>query len=128
MQKLLDALESLDDVQEVYTSAVLIGDGADGASDRCSTTTPVARRAGASCATSASSSGEAIIGANIFRDMFAAVRDIVGGRAGAYENVLGDARAHRARRDVAKRPRSSARTRSSASTSTTRRSAPAARC
>ena len=36
--------------------------------------------------------GEAIIGANIFRDMFAAVRDIVGGRAGAYENVLGDAR------------------------------------
>jgi uncharacterized protein YbjQ (UPF0145 family) len=36
--------------------------------------------------------GEAIVGANIFRDMFAAVRDIVGGRAGAYENVLGDAR------------------------------------
>jgi uncharacterized protein YbjQ (UPF0145 family) len=36
--------------------------------------------------------GEAIIGANIFRDLFAAVRDIVGGRAGAYENVLGDAR------------------------------------
>ena len=36
--------------------------------------------------------GEAIVGANIFRDLFAAVRDIVGGRAGAYENVLGDAR------------------------------------
>jgi len=36
--------------------------------------------------------GEAIVGANVFRDMFAAVRDIVGGRAGAYENVLGDAR------------------------------------
>jgi uncharacterized protein YbjQ (UPF0145 family) len=36
--------------------------------------------------------GEAIVGANIFRDMFAAVRDIVGGRAGAYEHVLGDAR------------------------------------
>ena len=36
--------------------------------------------------------GEAIIGANIFRDMFATVRDIVGGRAGAYANVLGDAR------------------------------------
>ena len=36
--------------------------------------------------------GEAIVGANIFRDMFAAVRDIVGGRAGAYENVLGEAR------------------------------------
>ena len=36
--------------------------------------------------------GEAIVGANIFRDLFAAVRDVVGGRAGAYENVLGDAR------------------------------------
>jgi uncharacterized protein YbjQ (UPF0145 family) len=32
--------------------------------------------------------GEAIMGANIFRDMFARVRDIVGGRAGSYENVL----------------------------------------
>ncbi|KAB7646597.1 heavy metal-binding domain-containing protein [Polymorphobacter fuscus] len=32
--------------------------------------------------------GEAIMGANIFRDMFAGIRDIVGGRAGAYENVL----------------------------------------
>lgn len=36
--------------------------------------------------------GEAIIGANIFKDIFAAVRDIVGGRAGAYEKALGDAR------------------------------------
>lgn len=36
--------------------------------------------------------GEAILGANIFRDMFAAVRDIVGGRAGAYENELKRAR------------------------------------
>lgn len=36
--------------------------------------------------------GEAIVGANIFRDLFASVRDIVGGRAGAYENVLADAR------------------------------------
>ena len=36
--------------------------------------------------------GEAIIGANIFRDLFASVRDIVGGRAGAYENVLASAR------------------------------------
>ena len=33
-------------------------------------------------------SGEAIMGANIFRDLFAGIRDIVGGRAGAYENVL----------------------------------------
>jgi uncharacterized protein YbjQ (UPF0145 family) len=37
-------------------------------------------------------SGEAILGANIFRDMFAAVRDIVGGRAGAYEKELKKAR------------------------------------
>ena len=32
--------------------------------------------------------GEAILGANVFRDMFAAVRDIVGGRSGAYEREL----------------------------------------
>jgi uncharacterized protein YbjQ (UPF0145 family) len=36
--------------------------------------------------------GEAIIGANIFRDMFATVRDIVGGRSGTYEKALGEAR------------------------------------
>lgn len=36
--------------------------------------------------------GEAVIGANMFRDMFAAIRDIVGGRAGAYEKVLKRAR------------------------------------
>jgi len=36
--------------------------------------------------------GEVIVGANIFRDLFAGIRDIVGGRAGAYENVLQDAR------------------------------------
>src|SRR3546814_13814478 len=36
--------------------------------------------------------GEVIIGANIFRDLFAGIRDIVGGRAGSYENVLRDAR------------------------------------
>jgi len=36
--------------------------------------------------------GEAIIGANMFSDFFAKVRDIVGGRAGAYENALADAR------------------------------------
>lgn len=33
-------------------------------------------------------SGEAICGANVFRDMFAGVRDFVGGRSGAYEKVL----------------------------------------
>ena len=36
--------------------------------------------------------GEAIIGANIFRDMFAAVRDVVGGRSGTYEKGLAEAR------------------------------------
>jgi uncharacterized protein YbjQ (UPF0145 family) len=33
-------------------------------------------------------SGEAILGANIFRDLFAGIRDIVGGRSAAYENEL----------------------------------------
>ena len=37
-------------------------------------------------------SGESILGANIFRDMFASVRDIVGGRSGSYERVVKDAR------------------------------------
>jgi uncharacterized protein YbjQ (UPF0145 family) len=36
--------------------------------------------------------GEAILGANLFRDLFASIRDIVGGRAGSYEKVLSDAR------------------------------------
>jgi len=37
-------------------------------------------------------SGEAVIGANIFRDLFAGIRDIVGGRTGSYERVLRDAK------------------------------------
>jgi uncharacterized protein YbjQ (UPF0145 family) len=36
--------------------------------------------------------GEAIMGANIFKDLFAGVRDIVGGRSGAYEAELRKAR------------------------------------
>lgn len=36
--------------------------------------------------------GEAILGANIFRDFFAGIRDIVGGRSGSYEKVLRDAK------------------------------------
>ena len=36
--------------------------------------------------------GEAIIGANIFRDLFSSVRDVVGGRAGGYERALAGAR------------------------------------
>ena len=36
--------------------------------------------------------GEAIIGANIFKDFFAGIRDIVGGRSAAYETELRNAR------------------------------------
>ena len=36
--------------------------------------------------------GEAIVGANLFRDLFAQIRDIVGGRAGSYEAELRRAR------------------------------------
>lgn len=38
-------------------------------------------------------SGEAIMGANIVRDLFASITDIVGGRSGAYEEKLAQARA-----------------------------------
>lgn len=37
-------------------------------------------------------SGETIIGANLFRDLFASVRDIVGGRSSSYEEVLREAK------------------------------------
>jgi uncharacterized protein YbjQ (UPF0145 family) len=37
--------------------------------------------------------GEAILGANFFRDFFAKIRDVVGGRSGAYEKELAGARA-----------------------------------
>lgn len=36
--------------------------------------------------------GEAILGVNIFRDLFSSIRDIVGGRAGGYQSALRDAR------------------------------------
>ena len=36
--------------------------------------------------------GETIIGANIFKDLFASIRDIVGGRSGSYEKVLREAK------------------------------------
>ncbi|MDP5326144.1 MAG: heavy metal-binding domain-containing protein [Paracoccaceae bacterium] len=36
--------------------------------------------------------GEAILGANVFRDLFAGITDIIGGRSGAYEQELGRAR------------------------------------
>lgn len=37
-------------------------------------------------------SSETIIGANIFKDLFAGIRDIVGGRSGTYERVIEQAK------------------------------------
>ena len=37
--------------------------------------------------------GETIMGANVFKDLFAGIRNIVGGRSGSYEKVFRDARA-----------------------------------
>ena len=37
-------------------------------------------------------SGEAIIGANLFKDLFASITDIVGGRSSSYEGVLKEAK------------------------------------
>ena len=37
-------------------------------------------------------SGEAILGANVFRDFFASIRDVVGGRSAAYEKSLREAK------------------------------------
>jgi len=36
--------------------------------------------------------GEAIMGANVFRDFMAGITDLIGGRSGAYESKLADAR------------------------------------
>jgi uncharacterized protein YbjQ (UPF0145 family) len=36
--------------------------------------------------------GEVIVGANIFKDLFASIRDVIGGRSAAYESTLTDAR------------------------------------
>lgn len=36
--------------------------------------------------------GECVYGANVFRDFFASIRDVVGGRAGGYQKVLRDGR------------------------------------
>ena len=38
--------------------------------------------------------GEAVLGANVFRDLFAGIRDFVGGRAGGYQKVLKSGRHH----------------------------------
>jgi len=36
--------------------------------------------------------GEAVLGANLFKDLFAGIRDLVGGRSGTYERELQNAR------------------------------------
>ncbi|MGV6801565.1 MAG: heavy metal-binding domain-containing protein [bacterium] len=38
--------------------------------------------------------GEAILGVNLFRDLFAGLRDIIGGRSGGYQKALAEAREH----------------------------------
>ena len=38
--------------------------------------------------------GEAILGVNIFRDLIAGIRDIIGGRSGGYQRALREAREH----------------------------------
>ncbi len=63
--------------------------------------------------------GEAIIGANVFRDLLASVRDIVGGRSATYERGLAEAR-QVAMQEMENAPRTSVRMPSSVSTSTTR--------
>ncbi len=49
--------------------------------------------------------GETIIGANVFKDIMASIRDIVGGRSGAYEDALRTAR-EGALREMASQARS----------------------
>lgn len=39
-------------------------------------------------------SGEAVLGVNVFRDLFAGIRDIFGGRSGGYQKALAEARDH----------------------------------
>lgn len=63
--------------------------------------------------------GEAIIGANVFKDITAGFRDIVGGRSKAYENSLREAREDALRESPTRRRRAE-RTRSSGWTWTTR--------
>ena len=64
--------------------------------------------------------GETIIGANMFKDLFAGIRDIVGGRAGAYEKVLSEAK-DTSMQEMMQRAQE-------ASTSTMKQSVPMAQC
>jgi uncharacterized protein YbjQ (UPF0145 family) len=68
--------------------------------------------------------GETILATNIFRDIGAGLRDLVGGRSGAYEKKMNEAR-ETASKKWKRRARRSAPMRSSASTSITRLSATA---
>ena len=72
--------------------------------------------------------GEVIVGANLFRDLFASITDIVGGRSGKYENVLKRARATKPWQRWKPRPRRSAPMLWSASILTMRSSAKRDRC
>ena len=72
-------------------------------------------------------SGDAILGANIFRDFFASIRDIVGGRSASYEAELRKAK-DIALGECANRPGIWEPTPSSASISTTKRSGRTAAC
>lgn len=72
--------------------------------------------------------GEVIVGANMFRDLFAGIRDIVGGRSGAYEDVLERAREEALCRRCKPRPSAKAPMLSSQSISIMRSSGRKARC
>ncbi len=72
-------------------------------------------------------SGDVILGANIFRDFFASIRDIVGGRSAAYEAELRKAK-DIALGEMREQARHLGAMPLSASISTTKRSAPAAAC
>ena len=54
------------------------------------TTPTIAERA--TVATLGVVAGEAIVGAHIFKDLFAGIRNVIGGRAGSYEKTLREAR------------------------------------
>lgn len=71
--------------------------------------------------------GEAILGANIFRDFFAGIRDIVGGRSGAYEKNCAK-RGRSPLRNLAPRPGRWGPMPSSVLISTTKRSGKTAVC
>ena len=80
----------------LFTSAPAAEEPAKGGAPSMTVTTTMATQEQWPISLAASGSiepwGEAIVGANILRDIFAAVTDIVGGRSGAYESALREAR------------------------------------